>query len=204
MKLVRIILWCAVVVVAGVAGYAALERTSQTTPAQQITQQAAVPIGGPFNLVSHTGNPITRDDLLGNNHVIFFGFTHCPDICPATLLEAASWLKDLGSAAENVDFYFFSVDPARDTPEVLSEYVNAFDERITGVTGSEDEMARTLKAYKAYAKKVQTGEQADDYTMDHSASVMLFARNGDFRGTISYGENNEVALEKLRRLASSG
>lgn len=199
MKTLRLFLWAVVVIVAGVATYAVINQ--QTKP--EGSQQAVAPIGGPFNLVNHQGEPITQADILGRNHAIFFGFTNCPDVCPATLLEAASWLKDLGSDAEKVDFYFFSVDPVRDTPEVLQDYVNAFDPRITGVTGDEDEMTRTVKAYRAYAKKVKTGDQPDDYTMDHSASVMMFNSNGDFKGTISFGENDEVALEKLRRLVKN-
>lgn len=200
MKQVRILLWCAVAIVAGFASYAVLNKPTKPTG----SSVAGIQIGGDFNLVSHKGEAITREDLLGNNHAIFFGFTHCPDICPGTLLEAASWLKDLGGDAEKVNFYFFSVDPARDTPEILNDYVNAFDQRITGITGDETEMAQTIKSYKAYSKKVLTGEEIDDYTMDHSASVMLFSQNGDFKGTISYGENNDVALEKLRRLAKNG
>jgi len=196
MKVLRAFLWMAVVIVAGLASYTFINQQTESDE----TQQAVAPIGGPFNLVNHKGEAITRDDILGKNHAIFFGFTNCPDVCPTTLLEVASWLKDLGPDADKLDFYFFSVDPARDTPEVMNDYVTAFDPRITGVTGDEAEMNKTIKAYRAYAKKVQTGEQPDDYTMDHSASVMMFGESGNFRGTISFGENDEVALEKLRRL----
>lgn len=196
MKILRLILWACVAIVAAGASYSFISQ--KATP--KTTQQAAVQIGGPFNLLDNKGEVITQSDILGRNHAIFFGFTNCPDICPATLLEVASWLKDLGSDAEKVDFYFFSVDPARDSPEIMNEYVNAFDPRITGVTGDETEMLKTVKSYKAYAQKVKTGEAEDDYTMDHSASVILFNADGSFKGTISFGENDEVALEKLRRL----
>lgn len=197
MKTLRLVLWIGVALFAAVASYAFINQSSK--PNQ--TQQAVKPLGAPFNLVDHEGQPITRDDLLGRHHAIFFGFTNCPDVCPMTLLEAASWIKDLGDDSDKLDFYFFSVDPERDSPEVMKDYVTAFDPRITGITGDPDEMAKTLSAYKIYSKKVDLGD--GDYTMDHSAFVMLFKADGSFKGTISFGENDDVALEKLRRLVKS-
>jgi len=107
-------------------------------------------------------------------------------------------MKDLGGDVDKIGFYFFSVDPEHDTPEILSDYVNAFDPRIVGVTGPSDEMTKTIKSYRAYAKRVELDD--GDYTMDHSAFVMLFNSDGDFKGTISFGEANDIAVEKLRRL----
>ena len=196
MKTLRIILWIGVAVVAAAVSYAVINKN--TKPQQ--TQQAVTPLGGPFNLVDHEGEAITQNDLLGRHHAIFFGFTNCPDVCPATLLEVASWMKDLGEDSNKLDFYFFSVDPDRDTPEIMKDYVTAFDPRITGVTGDADEMSKTLNAYKIYSNKVDLGDGDGDYTMDHSAFVMMFKPDGSFKGTISFGENDEVALEKLRRL----
>ncbi len=196
MKTLRLMLWIGVAVLAAVVSYAFVSQNS--TPDQ--TQQAVQPLGAPFNLVDHEGKPITRDDLLGRHHAIFFGFTNCPDICPTTLLEVASWMKDLGQDGNKLDFYFFTVDPERDNPEVMKDYVTAFDPRITGVTGDPDEMSKTLGAYKIYSKKVDLGDGDGDYTMDHSAFVMMFKSDGSFKGTISFGENDEIALEKLRRL----
>lgn len=199
MKTLRLILWIGVAVVAAAVSYAYVAKNSK--PEQ--TQQAVTPLGGPFNLVDNKGQPITQKDILGRNHAIFFGFTNCPDVCPTTLLEVASWMKDLGSESEKLDFYFFSVDPERDSPEIMNDYVTAFDPRITGITGDPAEMKRTLSAYKIYANKVDLGDGDGDYTMDHSAFVMLFKADGTFRGTISFGENDEVALEKLRRLVKN-
>lgn len=195
MQILRSILWGCVVIVAAIASYAVV---NQQTKPEKIQQAGISKIGGPFNLVDNKGKAITQEDLLGRNHVIFFGFTNCPDICPATLLEVASWMKDLDGDADKLDFYFFTVDPERDNPEILNDYVNAFDPRITGVTGDAEEMTKTLKAYKSFAQKVDLGE--GDYTMDHSASVLLFKPDGSFKGTISFGEKDEIALEKLRRL----
>ena len=185
-------------VLAGVSGYLWL---SQNQPLQVATETAAK-VGGPFNLVSHKGTQITQENLRGRRHAIFFGFTHCPDICPTTLLQTAGWLKKLGTDSDKLDFYFFSVDPERDTPEILNEYVNAFDPRITGVTGNPEEMAKTLKSYKVYAERVDLED--DDYTMDHSAFVMLFHSDGSFQGTISFDENEESAIAKLRKLLENG
>ncbi len=196
MKTLRMVLWAMVVIFAGVSGYAWL--TIGNEPKVIGQNENAVKIGGPFELVSHKGTPITDKDLTGKSHAIFFGFTNCPDICPTTLLETAGWIKELGGDADNIGFYFFTVDPEHDTPEVLADYVNAFDPRITGVTGNAEEMTKTIKSYRAYAKRVELED--GDYTMDHSAFVMLFTPDGDFKGTISYGESNEIAVEKLRRL----
>ncbi|MEM7215106.1 MAG: SCO family protein [Pseudomonadota bacterium] len=198
MKTLRIILWCMVAVMAGFSGYLWLSQKQPT----QVANQSAVKIGSPFNLVSHTGAPLTQANLEGRRHAIFFGFTHCPDICPATLLQAAGWMKDLGPDSDKIDFYFFSVDPERDTPEIMNDYVNAFDPRIIGVTGSPEEMTKTLKGYKVYAKRVDLDE--DDYTMDHSAFVMLFRTDGSFQGTISFDENTDTAIAKLKRLVENG
>ena len=199
MKIIRLLLWVGVAVLTGIVSYSFINENTKPEP----VQQAVTPLGGPFNLISHEGKPITQDNLLGRNHAIFFGFTNCPDICPTTLLEASSWLKDLGEDGNKLDFYFFSVDPERDTPEIMKEYVTAFDPRITGITGNPEEMKKTLSAYKVYSKKVDLGDGDGDYTMDHSAFVMLFTADGSFKGTISFGENDEVALEKLRRLVKN-
>lgn len=194
MKSIRIVLWCLVAVLAGVSAYLWMSKHQD----KQVATNSSITIGSPFELVTHKNEAITRDNLIGKPHAMFFGFTHCPDICPTTLLDAAGWLKELGADSGKLGVYFFTVDPERDTPEVLNDYVNAFDPRITGVTGNAEEVAKTLKGYKVYSKKVALED--DDYTMDHSASVLLFNPDGSFEGTISYGEKSETAVAKLRRL----
>ena len=198
MKTTRFIVWIMIAIVAGIGGYAWLSKNL----GQDVTQAPAIKLGGPFNLVKHTGAPITEADFAGRNHAIFFGFTNCPDICPTTLMQTAGWLKKLGPDSDRLDFYFFSVDPERDTSEILNDYVMAFDPRITGVTGNPEEMSRTIKLYRAYAQRVDLDD--GDYTMDHSAFVMLFSSNGDFKGTISFDENEDTAMAKLRRLIDNG
>ena len=198
MKTVRIILW-ALVAIFG-AGSAWLYLSDKNSPTPQ--QVSDVKIGGPFELIRADKSPITQDDILGRPHAIFFGFTNCPEICPTTLFEASSWLKALGTDGDKIDFYFFTVDPERDTAEVLAPYVGSFDNRITGVTGTPEKMAKVFKDYKVYVQRVDLED--DDYTMDHSASVLLFRENGNFLGTISYGENTDTAIAKLRRLLKNG
>ncbi len=197
MKSLRIILWCLVALFAGASAYLWLAQ-NQT---QQFATQGSVKIDGPFNLVTNKGAAITQAALADRPHALFFGFTHCPDICPTTLFEAAGWLKEMGAEGENLDFYFFTVDPERDTPEILNDYVGAFDARIIGVTGTQEEMDKALKSYRVYAKRVELED--DDYTMDHSAAVLLFRSDGSLQGTISYGENAETAIAKLRRLVNN-
>ncbi|MEO0327250.1 MAG: SCO family protein [Pseudomonadota bacterium] len=191
MKKFAIFAWCLVFLAAAAASYGLLVR-NKAAPVQVAS------VGGPFELKTHTGKAIKYDDLLGRKHVAFFGFTHCPEICPSTLFDVTGWLNGLGNDVENLDAYFFTVDPQRDTQEVLSEYVSSFHPNIVGITGSDEAMREAIKAYKVYAQRVDLDD--GDYTMDHSASIMLFDENGGFSGTISYGENDETALAKLRRL----
>lgn len=157
-----------------------------------------VPIGGPFTLTTQTGEKLSDADLRGKPFAVFFGFTHCPEVCPTTLWETTEALKALGPDAEKLKVLFISVDPTRDTPEFLARYLQSFDPRIVGLTGTELEIAAVGKEYRAYWRKVPTED--GDYTMDHTASIFLMDRDGQFAGTISYGESMEVRLEKLRRL----
>ncbi len=157
-----------------------------------------VPIGGPFTLTTQTGAKLSDADLKGKPFAVSFGFTHCPEVCPTTLWETTEALKTLGPDADKLNVMFISVDPARDTPEFLARYLQSFDPRIVGLTGTEAEIAAVGKAYRAYWRKVPTED--GDYTMDHTASIFLMDADGQFAGTISYGESMEVRLQKLRRL----
>ena len=199
MKKLQIGLW--LLVAFAVGGFGFLYPSNNDAQQSGENRQVAK-LGGPFDLVNHRGEAISHDDLLGQNHAMFFGFTHCPDICPTTLLEAAGWLKALDKDADKIDMYFFTVDPERDTPEVLKDYVEAFDSRITAITGNPQKVSETIRSYKVYTKRVDLDD--DDYTVDHSAFVLLFNKTGEFKGTISYGENTDTALAKLRKLIENG
>jgi protein SCO1/2 len=157
------------------------------------------PYGASFALVDHKGAPITEAAFRGQPSAVFFGFTHCPEVCPTTLFELDGWLKKLGDDGKNLRAYFVSVDPERDTAEVMNSYVSNVSDRITGITGEPDKVHAMAKAFGIYWRKVDL--EGGDYTMDHTASVILLDSDGAFAGTIAYGENPDAALAKLKRLA---
>jgi cytochrome oxidase Cu insertion factor (SCO1/SenC/PrrC family) len=126
-----------------------------------------------FSLVDHTGNPVADEDFAGKWQLVFFGFTACPDVCPTTLIEVSAVLEELGDDAEQITPLFISVDPERDTPEVMAEYVANFDPRIVGLTGSPEQIKQAAQAFRAYYVKVEQKNQPDGYTMDHSAFLYL-------------------------------
>jgi protein SCO1/2 len=160
------------------------------------------PYGAPFALVDQKGAPITEAAFRGQPSAVFFGFTHCPEVCPTTLFEMDGWLKKLGDDGKNLRAYFVSVDPERDTAPILDTYVSNISDRITGITGEPDKVNAMAKAFGIYSRKVDL--EGGDYTMDHTASVILLGSDGAFAGTIAYGENPNVALDKLKRLAVEG
>ncbi len=160
------------------------------------------PFGAPFTLVDGKNQPITEAAFRGHPSAVFFGFTHCPEVCPTTLAEMDGWLKELGDEGKAVRAYFVSVDPERDTPEIMDAYVSNVSDRITPITGQPNEIASVVKSFGIYARKVPL--EGGDYTMDHTASVLLLGADGDFEGTIAYGENGASAVAKLKRLATEG
>ena len=165
-------------------------------------QNSGEPYGAAFQLVDENGAEITEAAFRGHPSAVFFGFTHCPEVCPTTLYEMDAWLAKLGEEGKDIRAFFVSIDPERDTPDVLKKYVTAVSERITGITGEPDKVAAMAKAFGIFVRKVEL--EGGDYTMDHTASVLLLDRTGDFFGTIAYGENPDTALAKLKRLANEG
>ncbi len=158
--------------------------------------------GAPFTLVDQKGAPITEAAFRGHPSAVFFGFTHCPEVCPTTLFELDGWLKQLGDEGKNLRAYFVTVDPERDTAEVMKNYVSNVSERITGITGEPDKVLAMAKSFGIFWRKVDL--EGGDYTMDHTASVILLDSKGDFAGTIAYEENPDTALAKMKRLATEG
>lgn len=168
------------------------------TQDKQGAAEASPAIGGPFSLTTHTGARLSDGDLRGAPFAVFFGFTRCPEVCPTTLWEMSVALEELGPDADRLTVLFVTVDPERDTPAFLSQYLGAFDERIVGLVGSDAELAELGRHYRAFWQKVPTG--SGDYTMNHTASVYLMDADGVFVDTIAYGEDAGVRMEKLRRL----
>lgn len=160
------------------------------------------PFGAPFALIDNKSQPITEATLRGHPSVMFFGYTHCPDVCPTTLVEMDDWLKKLGPQGAAIRAYFITVDPERDTADVMNNYVTNVSNRITGITGEPDKVWQMAKDYKIYYKKQPSSD--GDYTMDHTATVLLLDSRGRFFGTIAYGEDSDTAIEKLKRLATTG
>lgn len=162
---------------------------------------ATVSIGGPFRLDGTNGSVVTEASFPGKAKAMFFGFTHCPDVCPTTLFEAGNWLKALGPAADGVQMLFVTVDPERDTVEQMTAYLSAFDPRIVGLSGTRAQIDPVIREFRIYARKVPT--EGDDYTMDHSAAVLLFRPDGSFAGTVDYTDPPETAIAKLKRLVGA-
>lgn len=166
------------------------------TPARQ-GQSATSSVGGPFTLTTAEGKPLSDTDLRGAPFLVFFGFTHCPDICPTKLFEISETLRAAGAKGEKLRALFVTVDPERDTPEVLKSYLGSFDPRIVGLTGDRAAIEATIKAYRAYAKKVPLKD--NDYTMDHTALVYLMDKRGGFVGAFNIERPPaEAAAEWLR------
>lgn len=183
---------CLVIVVLGLAVMLIWPKSVQTAV------NDVSPIGGPFSLTTQTGAKLSDTDLRGKPFAIFFGFTRCPEVCPTTLWETTEALKNLGPDADKLRVLFISVDPTRDTPEFMARYLQSFDPHITGLTGTEAEIAAVGKAYRVYYEKVPTED--GNYTMNHTATIFLMDAEGQFTGTISYGEDMAARLQKLRRL----
>jgi protein SCO1 len=150
-----------------------------------------------FTLTDHRGNQVRPTDWLGQPTMVFFGFTWCPDVCPTTLSDISIWLEDLGADADRLNAVMISVDPERDTPDVLADYLSNFDPRIVGLTGSLAEVQRAASGFRARFEKVP---QDADYTMDHTAGVFLFRADGHFGGIIDYHEDRRFAVPKIRRV----
>lgn len=158
---------------------------------------APAAIGGPFQLVDQSGATVTGDKLQGKPTLLFFGYTHCPDICPTTLFDISELLKAMGKDADRVNAYFVSVDPERDSPAIMKDYLSSFDPHLKALTGDPEAVAKMLTAYRVYAKKVPGRD--GDYTMDHSAMVYLMDRNGRFVAPFKLDRKPEEAAADLKR-----
>jgi protein SCO1/2 len=156
-------------------------------------------VGGPFALVDHNGRAVTEKDFAGRPFLVFFGFTHCPDVCPTTLLQLSEMLKATGSTGQNLRALFISVDPERDTPEAMKSYVSSFDERIVGLTGDRASVDAAIKTFRAFARKVPTS--GGDYTMEHTSAVYLMGADGQLIGTVNLNRPpEEAARDILKRI----
>jgi protein SCO1/2 len=157
-------------------------------------------IGGPFQLVDQNGKPFGASDLKGKWHLVFFGYTNCPDTCPTALNEMALALDRLGKERDDIGIVFITVDPERDTPEVLKSYVASFDAPIIALTGTADEVAQAAKAYRVYYAKHPRPEGG--YDMDHSAAIYVMDPQGRFAASFTPDSTAQTIAERLQKLLS--
>ncbi|NDW07651.1 SCO family protein [Jiella pacifica] len=198
LRTIRLWLWGTVAATAGILVGTAWTFSGNPPPAPAARTATTIPVGGEFALIDENGKSRTWSDFRGKPVAVFFGFTHCPDICPTTLGELSVLLADLGPRSDDLQVVLVSGDPERDTPEILNTYLESFDPQIVGLTGSEAEVERAFSTFKAYRKKVPT--DGGDYTIDHSAGVYLYDRDGGFVGTLDMHEGMKVQREKVERL----
>jgi protein SCO1/2 len=154
-------------------------------------------IGGSFTLIGQDGKPITAQDLKGKPLLVFFGYTHCPDICPTTLFELSEVLHAMGKDADRINALFITVDPDRDTAAVMKDYLSSFDPHLRGATGTQQQIDVVEKEYRVYAKKVPT--KNGDYSMDHSAVVYLMDKEGRFVAPFNLKRRPAEAANALRK-----
>jgi protein SCO1 len=186
----RIVLWSLVVVAAIAATALYLFRPPQRPLG--VTGQT-------FSLASTTGETFTQDDLRGTPSLVFFGYTFCPDVCPTTLAETTAWRNELGLTPEDLRIIFVTVDPERDTAELVKSYVEGFDPTVIGLVGSPEETAKAKAAFGVFSEK--SGDvDSEFYLVDHTALTFLIDGDGSFEGTIAYEEASDTALRKIERL----
>lgn len=188
---------------AGAAGLGALEwiaRRASAARRKDPPLRGITGIGGPFRLTSHRGERVDETTFRGKVQLVFFGFTHCPDVCPTAMNLIGDQLDRLGGAAAGFQPLFITVDPERDTIDVLARYLEAFHPSVIGLTGTLEEVEVAAKAFRAQFKKAPSSS-ALGYTMDHTATIYVLDSDGAFRSTLDIHESPEMALDVLRRFA---
>lgn len=195
----RIALWASVLI--AVAGFAfLLMRPAPSLPEASSTELPLNSIGGPFTLVGADGLPFASSKLAGKPFAIFFGFTHCPDVCPTTLARLAKLRRALGKGDKAFEIVFVTVDPERDGPKEVGAYADLFDTPVIGLTGTQAQIDQVKKQYAVFSARAPGG--GSDYSVDHTAVVFLMDAAGKFVATLAPEESDAVALDKLRRIAS--
>lgn len=196
MAVFRAVLWVLIAVFAGAVAWTGFSLYGGAGGS------ASEPYGVAFELVDQNGKPITEAAFRGKPTALFFGYTHCPDVCPTTLFELNGWLHEVDPDGTKMNAYFVTVDPERDTPEIMKQYVSNVSDRIIGISGAPEKVMEMVKGFGVYSRKVPVDEDDPngDYTMDHTASVFLLDRDGRFRSTIAFNENPETAVQKMQNL----
>ena len=197
----RVLLAAAVGLPASAIGFALsewIERRFMNSSDAAVALRGIAGIGGPFRLSSHRGERVDETSFRDKMQLVFFGFTHCPDVCPTALALISEMLDRLGPDAAGFQPLFVTVDPERDTPQVLARYVEAFHPSMVGLTGTLDEIEGIAKAFRVYFKKVPSSSGLG-YVMDHTATIYVLDRAGVFRATLDIHQTPGDALDVLRR-----
>jgi protein SCO1/2 len=192
----RLALW----LVVGIVALGMVVLIWRQSEPQQVSSTPLGTIGGPFTLTGTDGKPFASSKLNGKPAAIFFGFTHCPDVCPTTLARLARLRRDLGKGEDALSIVFISVDPERDTPAEVGNYMQLYDTPVIGLTGTPAQIEQVKKQFGVYSRKVE--QPGGSYSVDHTASVVLLDKNGQFVATLSPEEGDQVALDKLKRMTA--
>ncbi|HEU0284051.1 MAG TPA: SCO family protein [Sphingomicrobium sp.] len=198
MRGVRIVLW--VLVGLALVAFAFLMLRPAPRPVVQSQPLELSSIGGPFTLTGSDGKPFASATLAGKPYAIFFGFTHCPDVCPTTLARMVRLRQQLGAGDRPFEILFVTVDPERDGPAEVGKYAELFDSPVTGLTGSPAQIEQVKKQFGIFSQQVPDG--SGGYSVDHTATVLLFDRQGQFTATIAPEEGDSAALAKLKRITA--
>jgi protein SCO1/2 len=166
------------------------------------SQPAGLTVGGPFSLIDGDGKPVTDQTWHGKYMLVYFGYTFCPDVCPTTLTNLSDALDKLGAKADRIQPLFITVDPKRDTPDVVKQYAAAFGPRVIGLTGSAEQIATAAKEYRVYYAEHRTGPGPDDYSMDHSSVLYLMAPDGRFVAPLRADQSGAEMAAALTKLTS--
>ncbi|WP_421730306.1 SCO family protein [Brevundimonas sp.] len=171
--------------------------------AGETASEGVASVGGPFQMVNQDGQAVDQTLLDGKWSLVFFGFTYCPDYCPTTLTGLAATKQRMGAAADDLQIVFVSVDPARDTPQALKDYLSSdgFPQGVIGLTGTPEQVAETARVYRAYFQKVGEGET---YTMNHSLTVYLMGPDGKFRSALTHDLGPERSAQLIERVMERG
>jgi protein SCO1/2 len=178
---------------------AGCDKLADKPPSFRNTDLTGLDYAKDFALTDHNGKLRKLADFKGKVVVVFFGFTHCPDVCPTTLAEMAGMMKELGPQADDVQVLMVTVDPERDTQELLAQYVPAFDKRFLGLRGDAEATAKVAKEFKVFYAKVP-GKEPGSYTVDHTAASYVFDRNGKVRLFVRYGQGVEPLVHDIKQL----
>jgi cytochrome oxidase Cu insertion factor (SCO1/SenC/PrrC family) len=156
-------------------------------------------VGGPFSMVNHKGEQVTEKNFLGKPMLLFFGFTFCPDICPTELQVMAAALTQLGDAGKDIQPIFVSIDPERDTPQVMAQYVGAFGDSFIGLTGNADQVAKMAQTYRVFYAKQDNKQDPASYLMDHSSIIYLMGTDGKFLKHFTYSTDAKALAEGIKQ-----